>query len=276
MTYTHFVGRYVGRYVGTESPIGFEQERIRLLRELEDPHTIRRLEHIGAGSGWRCLEVAAGDGSIAAWLADRVGSAGHVVATDVDLRLLHGRERTNLQVRQHDILQDPLETACYDLVHCRALLMHLAQPQRALQQMAAALRPGGWLLVEETDYTSFAALDSSHPHVESVDAAACDAAACDSQAFDDIVHTILSALRTRGVLHPYLGGSLPALLEPYNLVHSGQEHTTRVVRGGEAAARYQAMNFCTLVRPYLRGVQALPARNFAILARAFAILPFPL
>src|SRR5262249_31780484 len=68
---------------------------------------------------------------------------GHVVATDIDPRFLARPELAGVEVRRHDILRDLLETRHYDLIHCRALLMHLREPERALARMVAALRPGG-------------------------------------------------------------------------------------------------------------------------------------
>ena len=50
-----------------------ERERLRLLEDSFDPGTFRWLDQLGVGSGWRCLEVGAGGGSVARWLADRVG-----------------------------------------------------------------------------------------------------------------------------------------------------------------------------------------------------------
>jgi SAM-dependent methyltransferase len=84
------------------------------------------------------------------------------VATDIDPRFLAAPELAGVEVRRHDIRRDLLETGHYDLVHCRALLMHLAEPERALARMAAALRPGGWLLVEEGDLETFAVADPAH------------------------------------------------------------------------------------------------------------------
>jgi ubiquinone/menaquinone biosynthesis C-methylase UbiE len=51
-----------------------------------NPGTIRRMGNIGVTDGWICLEVGAGAGSIARWLARRVGPTGSVVATDLDTR----------------------------------------------------------------------------------------------------------------------------------------------------------------------------------------------
>lgn len=139
------------------SPEINERTRLGLLQRTLDPLTVRRLDRLGVGAGWRCLEVGAGAGSIARWLAERVGLSGLVVATDIDVSQLAEPTLPNLQVRRHNILEDELEPASYDLVHCRALLMHLADPQLALTRMAAALRSGGWLCIEELDGGSFLA-----------------------------------------------------------------------------------------------------------------------
>ena len=38
--------------------------------------------------GARCLEVGAGSGSMALWMAARVGETGHVLATDINPRFV--------------------------------------------------------------------------------------------------------------------------------------------------------------------------------------------
>jgi SAM-dependent methyltransferase len=131
------------------------RERLVLLEALADPVSIPHLEALGVGAGWRCLEVGAGAGSIADWLCQRVGPAGSVLATDIDPRFLEARQQPNLEVRQHNILTDPLPEAAFDLIHARNLLLHLAEPQQALRRMVAALKPGGWLLAEEPDFATF-------------------------------------------------------------------------------------------------------------------------
>ena len=132
-----------------------ERDRLERLSAMHDPITIRHLEGLGVGEGWRCAEVGAGAGSIARWLAARVGPTGEVVATDVDTRFLDGPNDPALRVQQHDIVAEPLEERSYDLVHTRFLLMHLRERERALRHILDALRPGGWLLLEEGDFPSY-------------------------------------------------------------------------------------------------------------------------
>ena len=55
----------------------------------------------------------------------------------------------NLTVRQMDIRTGQLPGNAYDLVTCRAMLHQISEYAPAvLEQMAAAVKPGGWLYVE--------------------------------------------------------------------------------------------------------------------------------
>src|SRR6516164_7895571 len=78
----------------------FERQRLALLTQFADAITTRRLTELGVGPGWRCLDVGAGDGSVARWLAGRVGPRGRVVATDLNPRFLAGHGLPNLEVRR--------------------------------------------------------------------------------------------------------------------------------------------------------------------------------
>jgi ubiquinone/menaquinone biosynthesis C-methylase UbiE len=86
-------------------------DRFDALSTLFDRDSIRYLEDRGVGPGWKCLEVGGGGGSIAAWLAARVGPTGHVLVTDLDPRFLSSSRLSNLEVRRHNIVTDPLPDA---------------------------------------------------------------------------------------------------------------------------------------------------------------------
>ena len=117
------------RYIMSNEKDEVELNRLRLVENIFDPSTIRHLEMIRVSEGWHCLEVGAGAGSVAQWLSSRVGLTGKVVATDIDIRFLRQLSIPNLEIRQHDIIKDDLETDLYDLVHCRTVLMHLPGPE---------------------------------------------------------------------------------------------------------------------------------------------------
>jgi 2-polyprenyl-3-methyl-5-hydroxy-6-metoxy-1,4-benzoquinol methylase len=138
-------------YVMAGTEAATESERLALLEAARDPGTVRRLDGIGVHSGWTCLEIGAGRGSIARWLSERVGPAASVVAADIDTRFLTEMP-DNVEVRTVDIREDEFEPGRYDLVHCRAFLMHMPDADDTIARLAAALKPGGLLLAEEGDY----------------------------------------------------------------------------------------------------------------------------
>lgn len=84
-----------------------EDERLNLLERIFDPASRRRRDLVQPG--WRCLEVGAGRGSMAVWLAERVGESGQVVATDIDVTYLRRLDLPNLEMHQHNILDDSLD-----------------------------------------------------------------------------------------------------------------------------------------------------------------------
>lgn len=129
--------------------------RFSALAALYDAHTTRYLLDRCIGPGWSCLEVGAGGGSIAAWISDRVGQTGRVVATDVDTRFVETLGRTNLEIWHHDITRDPVPSSAFDLVHSRMVLIHLQERDEVLKGLAVALKPGGWLVCEEFDSVSY-------------------------------------------------------------------------------------------------------------------------
>jgi len=132
-------------------------DRFAALSALFDPTSTRHLERCGVGPGWRCLEVGAGGGSIATWLADRVGASGAVLATDIEPRFLTSLARPNLEVLRHDIGTDVLPEGTFDLVHARLVLMHVPDRYQALERLIGALKPGGWIVAEEFDSVSMPA-----------------------------------------------------------------------------------------------------------------------
>jgi SAM-dependent methyltransferase len=131
-----------------------EARRLAGVQAAFDTNTIRHLEARGIGPGWRCLEVGAGAGSMARWLSERVGPTGSVLATDISLRLLDGLELPNLEIRRHDVVNEDLPAGEFDLVHCRLVLEHLPERNKALANLVRALAPGGWLVVEDMDWSS--------------------------------------------------------------------------------------------------------------------------
>jgi 2-polyprenyl-3-methyl-5-hydroxy-6-metoxy-1,4-benzoquinol methylase len=210
------------RYFAKDSPDAFERQRLALLTQIADPITTRRLTALGVGPGWRCLDVGAGDGSVARWLAGRVGPEGRVVATDINPRFLVGHGLPNLEVRRHNLLEDELEAAHYDLVHCRCVLQHLADPLQGLRRMVDAVRPAGWLFVEEIDTGSIGATDPTHPRAAE---------------FDRTTRALWVTMQATGPIDSTFGRRLPALVERFGVRELGHDGVTLIERGGGPSGR---------------------------------------
>jgi SAM-dependent methyltransferase len=126
-------------------------ERFAALAALFDPWTFRHLDDLGLGEGWRCWEVGAGGFSVPRGLAERVGTSGRVLATDIDVAWMVPAAGDALEVRRHDVIRDAPPSETFDLIHARLALVHLEDRVAALQVMIDAMRPGGWLVLEDAD-----------------------------------------------------------------------------------------------------------------------------
>ncbi len=194
-------GSYVFDNAATQTPSRFDA-----LSAIFDGGTIRHLNELGVGAGWHCLEVGAGQRSIATWLSERVGPAGHILATDIDTRFLTSLHLPNLEVLRHNIASDTLPERKFDLVHCRLVLVHLPQRDLVLTRMVSALKPGGILLAEEFDSLSMRTDSTINPAEDPLKTSG----------------ALLTLVAKRGVDHRY-GRLLPGKLRDRGLIDVGAE-----------------------------------------------------
>lgn len=199
---------------------GFEHEKPERLAGIEatwDPGTQALLDSLGVGPGWRCLEAGAGGGSIATWMAERVGPEGSVLATDIDTTHLEPLAGRVLEVRRHDLQRDDLPAGSYDLVHARSVLSWLGASD-ALERLVASLAPGAWLLVEDFDWAIGGPADGA-PSVAKAYAA------------------ILTVLESVGYDRHY-GRTLLRRLERSGLADTRAEGRSYVLRGGSPGTAF--------------------------------------
>jgi ubiquinone/menaquinone biosynthesis C-methylase UbiE len=140
------------------------QDRFTSLSALFDSTTFRHLEAVGLAPGWRCWEVGAGGAPVPARMASIVGPTGRVVATDIDTGWLEGAAAT-FEVLTHDVATDEPPGEDFDLVHARLVLVHVPGRDAGLRNMVRALRPGGWVVLEDFDpaLMPLACLEESTP-----------------------------------------------------------------------------------------------------------------
>jgi SAM-dependent methyltransferase len=198
-----------------------EAERVRLghLTTLADRKTAGTLARLGVTAGWACLEVGAGNGSMARWLAGQVGPTGRVLATDVDDRFVGAADEGNLAFRVHDITTGAPEDVAFDLAHARAVLEHIPARDQALANLVAATKPGGLVVVEDIDWHHF-----------------------DAQPLPEPFATVHFALRRAAVegygYDPYFGGRLHLALRDAGLVDVEVRGRVFMMRGGTPSAEW--------------------------------------
>lgn len=197
------------------------KRRLSLLEHYLDPMTRRRTTALGLREGWRCLEVGAGGGSVASWLGQQVGATGKVLATDINLALLAALDLPNVETRQHDILSEPLLQGAFDLVHARWILHHLPDPERAVANMVSALRPGGWLLLEEVDF--FPVHASSSPE------------------YRDFMVALVNTVVAPSGRDCFWARALPEMVARTGLAELAGEGDFSIVRGGSPVAEFFAI-----------------------------------
>jgi SAM-dependent methyltransferase len=133
--------------------------RQRLVHDIYGVGTRRVLLESGLRRGMRVADLGCGVGLVSALLADLVGPGGLVVGIDASgAQFVQARARlgggTNLCFVQASATDTGLPRGWFDLVYCRFLLIHLPEPERALREMRALLKPGGILVCEDGDLTS--------------------------------------------------------------------------------------------------------------------------
>jgi SAM-dependent methyltransferase len=192
-----------------------ERERLALLQSYQDPPTFRYLTEAGVTTGWHCLDVGAGGGSITRWLADRVGPTGSVLATDIEMDLLSLLDLPNVTVQRHDVRTDPLPQGAFDLVHARLLLIHLPERDDVLARLIEAARPGGRIVLGDVDFSSVRL--ARHDRI-----------------WDKVVLALEAAVRQAG-WDPAMGPKLLEMLEQHGIADVEAEGTCAYRRGGSVS-----------------------------------------
>lgn len=86
------------------------------------------------------------------WMAGRNAA---VTAIDIDTRFIEPLASDKVEVRRIDLRTDQLPQPGFDVIDARLVLEHLPERRQVIERLAGALRPGGWLVIEDYDWTGF-------------------------------------------------------------------------------------------------------------------------
>lgn len=201
-------------------------QQVRLLAEILDGHTTDVLAREGVETGWRCLDLGAGAGTVTVWLAEQVSPCGRVVAIDADPRHIPTTELVD--IRTADLTTVNLGDGEYDLVHARLLLMHLPQREELLRRAVAALKPGGLLVISDWDCTRLEEMLLRGPTGLAA-------------AFETFQRTLVDLAEANGACASW-ARRLPVVMHEAGLVDVHAEVHNRLWAGGEAGCLLHASN----------------------------------
>jgi SAM-dependent methyltransferase len=157
------------------------------------------------------------------------------VALDITTRFLSDLAVIGIEVVEADVRKAPIERETFDLVHARFVLIHIAHWWTALGAMIKALKPGGWLVLEEPDFSSarsFAGPDELR------------------QAFESVNKSIEAMFSQRGMNHAF-GVRIPSLLEKRMIQNICIENDASIERGGSPVAKILRLSTRQLQEKYI-------------------------
>jgi SAM-dependent methyltransferase len=133
-----------------------EIARLRLQHSVWRPRMLDAWRRAGITQGQTVIDLGSGPGYGALELAEIVGPAGSVIAVERSARFLDALRATaaeralgNIKTVEADITEQPLGRGVADASWCRWLFSWLTNPERAVDNLAAALRPGGIAVFHE-------------------------------------------------------------------------------------------------------------------------------
>ncbi|WP_442941333.1 methyltransferase domain-containing protein [Nocardia sp. NBC_00403] len=151
--------------------------------------------------GERAVDIGSGSGSEVLAFADAVGPTGTAIGVEPDPHLLAAAERRAAQAgstakfHSGDAYGLPFGADSFDAALCERVFQHLTAPIRAANEIARVLRPGGRVVVVDSDWGTAIV----HPG--------------NRQVVREVVDTLLSA-----TTNPLSGRLLPGLLTKAGLV----------------------------------------------------------
>lgn len=135
-------------------------QRLTLVAETFAPLTTTLIHNVAAENPRVAIDLGCGLGHSTRILLN-VAKPRRTIGLDNSERFLSVARATtspDVEFFLHDVTHVPLPGAPADLIFCRFLLVHLANPEEHVQRWISQLAPGGDLLLQETE-----AIESANP-----------------------------------------------------------------------------------------------------------------
>ncbi|MGL5941529.1 MAG: class I SAM-dependent methyltransferase [Waterburya sp.] len=173
--------------------------RLKILSRVMQPYTQNFFQRLEITTGMHCLDLGCGGGDVTFELALLVGKQGKVVGLELDETIIRLTQEdsqrlglTNVELKVADALS-LVEENKYDLAYSRFLLTHLSHPQKVIEKMKIALKPGGWIAIEDLAFSGHFCFPQC-------------------QAFDKYIELYQQVVQNKGG-DPEIGLKLPGMLK---------------------------------------------------------------
>lgn len=141
--------------------------------KLLEPIKRRSYELMRILPGQTILDVGCGPGIDTMEIAQLVGKTGHVIGIDQDLEMISRANAHAEKIGLNDYVAHHrseagtlgFESGQFDACRSERLFMHLLDPEQALSEMIRVTKPGGWMVVVDSDWGSLS-IDTTEIEVE--------------------------------------------------------------------------------------------------------------
>ena len=137
--------------------------RLKIVNDVHGPDSRDFVGRARQGPEMSVADIGCGVGKMTRELLRQFGPHGEVVGVDIsEAQIQQARKAYEGLKNPRNIprflaasaYETGLQSDSFDMVYSRFLLMHVARPQDALQEMKRILKPGGTLALEDGDFTT--------------------------------------------------------------------------------------------------------------------------
>lgn len=142
----------------TEAVVEPFTKSLERMNRFQEPEAHALIKDLGLPEGSHGLDVGCGVGLYALWLAETVGARGRVVGIEPSAERVeaarglvgHALPASRLEFRVGDATKLDVPDATVDWVWCGDVLHHIQDTGGALAELARVVRPGGRIVVKES------------------------------------------------------------------------------------------------------------------------------